>query len=99
MAVKIEANKVYRSQNPMIGAGVIQVIGGYVTIKGSNITEYDPDTKKLLVPAFSDLIETGDTLDEGFHAMTSLPEWFGIEGSGEVWAKMCVDGRFVPSEE
>ena len=99
MAVKIEANKVYRSQNPMIGAGVIQVIGGSVTWKGSNVTEIDPDTKKIIVPSFSDLIATGDTLGEGFHAMTSLPEWFGVEGSGEVWAKMCVDGRFEPKAD
>ena len=98
MAVKIEANKVYRSLNPMIGAGVIQVIGGSVSIKGSNVTEIDPATKKIIVPSFNDLAATGDTLGEGFHAMTSLPEWFGVEGDAEVWAKMCVDGRFEPAQ-
>ena len=98
MAVKIEANKVYHASSPMIGAGLIQVVGGSVTLKGSNVTEFDPETKKLIVPAFSDLIETGDTLSEGFHPLTGLPEWFGFEGGGEVWVKMGVDQRIAPGE-
>ena len=94
MATKIELNKVYHAQNPMIGAGLFQVIDGSVTLMGSNVTEYDEDTGKLIVPEFSDLVATGDeALGEGFHSMTTLPEWFGFSGSGEVWAKMCVDGR------
>lgn len=93
MAYKIEANKVYHAQTPAIGAGLFQVIGGSVTLMGSNVTEYDEDTGKLKVPAFSDLVATGDSLSSGFHSMATLPEWFGFSGSGEVWAKMCVDPR------
>lgn len=93
MAYKIETGKVYHASSPMIGAGLLQVVGGSVTLKGSNVTEYDPDTKKLIVPEFSNLVNTGDSLSEGFHPMATLPEWFGFEGSGEVWAKMCIDPR------
>lgn len=98
MAIQIEAKKVYHAQTPNIGAGLIQVVGGSATLKGSNVTEYDPDTKKLIVPAFDDLIATGDTLEEGFHPLATLPEWFGFEGSGTVWVKMCVDPRIEPGE-
>lgn len=94
MAYKIELDKVYHAQTPMIGAGLFQVIGGSVQLVGSNVTEYDEETKKLKVPEFSDLVSTGDeALTDGFHSMTALPEWFGFTGSGEVWAKMCVDPR------
>jgi len=98
MAVQIQPNKVYHSQSPMIGAGLIQVVGGPITIMGSNVTEYDEVTKKLKVPAFSELISSGDELEEGFHPLTSLPEWFGITGNGTVWVKMCVDQRIEPGE-
>ena len=98
MAVKIEANKVYHAQTPNIGSGLIQVVGGSVTLKGSNVTEYDPVTKKLIVPAFSDLVDTGDSLSTGFHSMATLPEWFGFTGSGDVWVKMCVDPRIEPGD-
>jgi hypothetical protein len=93
MAYKIESGKVYHAQNPNIGAGLFQVIGGSITLKGSNVTEYEEQTNKLKVPEFGDLVDTGDSLDEGFHSMATLPEWFGFEGSAEVWAKMCVDPR------
>lgn len=100
MAIQIEARKVYHASSPMIGAGLIQVIGGSITIYGSNKTEYDPETKKLVVPAWNDLISTGDTIAEGFHPLTGLPEWFGIDGDAtEVWVKMCVDQRIEPGEE
>ena len=94
MATKVETNKVYKCQSPAIGGGVIQVIGGSVTLKGSNVTEYDETTKKLIVPKFSELIDTGDTIEEGIHPLTGLPEWFGFEGSAEaIWVKMGVDPR------
>ena len=93
MAYKIETDKVYRAQTPSIGVGLFQVIGGSVNLMGSNVTEYDEETGKLKVPEFSDLVATGDSLSAGFHSMTTLPEWFGFTGSGEVWAKMCVDPR------
>jgi len=96
MATKVELNKTYHCQSPAIGSGVIQVIGGSVTLKGSNITEYD--TKgKLIVPAFSELVATGDTLEEGIHTLTGLCEWIGFDGSAtEVWIKMGVDQRIEP---
>jgi len=94
MAYKIEANKVYHASQPALGAGLFQVIGSSVQLMGSNVTEYDEETNKLKIPAFNELVETGDDeLEEGFHAMTTLPEWFGFTGDGEVWAKMCVDPR------
>jgi hypothetical protein len=99
MAIKIDPNKVYHAQSPAIGSGLIQVIGGSVKIVGSNVTEYEEDTKKLIVPEFSSLIETGDELSEGFHPLAGLPEWFGIKGSATaVWVKMCVDPRIEPGE-
>ena len=58
MAIKVEPNKVYHCQSPSIGSGMIQVIGGSVDLKGSNITEYDSETGKLKVPDYSSLIET-----------------------------------------
>ena len=99
MATKIEPNKIYHAQSPEIGAGIIQVIGGTVKLVGSNVTEYEQQTNKLKVPAFSTLIETGDELSEGFHPLAGLPEWFGFKGSAEaVWVKMCVDPRIEPGE-
>ena len=99
MAYKVETNKVYHAQNPNIGSGIIQVIGGTVKLVGSNVTEYEPQTNKLKVPAFSTLIETGDELAEGFHPLAGLPEWFGFKGSATaVWVKMCVDPRIEPGE-
>ena len=94
MATKVETGKVYKCQSPAIGGGVIQVIGGTVKLMGSNVTEYDPNTKKLIVPEFSDLMETGDEISEGIHPLTGLCEWFGFDGSADaIWVKMGVDPR------
>lgn len=99
MATKAEVNKVYHCQSPSIGSCVIQVIGGSVKIKGSNVTEYDPITKKLIIPSFSDLVETGDELSEGIHPLTGLCEWFGFDGNAEaIWIKMGIDPRFNPGD-
>jgi hypothetical protein len=38
-------------------------------------------------------------LSEGIHTLATLPEWFGVEGSGEAWVKMGVDVRVQPGEE
>lgn len=101
MAVKVETNKVYKCQTPAIGSGIIHVIGGSIQILGSNVTENDPDTGKLIVPAFSELVLTGDdVLEEGIHPLTGLPEWFGFTGDAEaIWVKMGVDSRIVPGEQ
>lgn len=100
MATLVETNKVYHCQCPNIAAASIQVIGGTVTIKGSNVTKYDPETKKLIVPDFSELVETEDEeLEEGIHLFSNLPEFIGFEGSAtEIWIKMGIDGR-IKSEE
>lgn len=98
MATKIELEKTYHCQSPAIGSGVIQVIGGTVTLKGSNVTEYD-DNGKLKVPAFDDLMDTGDELDEGIHTLAGLCEWIGFEGDAEeVWVKMGIDTRITPAD-
>lgn len=98
MAFQCLPNKVYHCQSPQIGSGMIQVVDGTVKLVGSNVTEYEPQTNKLIVPAFNDLIETGDELSEGFHQLAGLPEWFGFTGSGTVWVKMCVDPRIEPGD-
>lgn len=95
MATKVQTGKVYHCQSPAIGSGIIQVIGGSVTLKGSNVTEYD-ENKKLIVPAFTDLMDTGDELDEGIHTLAGLCEWIGFEGSAdEIWVKMGIDSRIT----
>lgn len=100
MAVKVETGKVYKCQSPAIGGCVIQVIGGSVSLMGSNVTEYDENTKKLIVPQFSELISTGDTIEEGIHPLTGLCEWFGFDGDAEaIWIKMGVDPRIKPADE
>lgn len=102
MAYKCLPNVVYHCQNPQMGSATIQVIGGSVKIKGSNVTEYDPETNKLIVPQFSELVDTGDDeLSEGsINPVTGLPEWFGFEGSAEaIWTKMSVDPRIKPDED
>ena len=99
MAVQIQPNKVYHSQSPMIGAGLIQVVGGPITIMGSNVTEYDEVTKKLKVPAFSELISSGDELEEGIHTLAGLCEWIGFDGDAdEIWVKMGIDARITPAD-
>lgn len=99
MAIKIEPKKVYKCMSPNIAAASIHVIGGSLTVKGSNITEVDPVTRKMIIPKFSELVDTGDTLSEGIHTLATLPEWFGVDGSGEAWVKMGVDVRVQPGEE
>ena len=101
MAYNCLPNVVYHAQNPNFGSATLQVVGGSVKIKGSNVTEYDPDTKKLIIPSFSELVDTGDTeLSEGIHPVTGLPEFFGFEGNAEaIWTKMAVDPRIVPNKE
>lgn len=97
MATKVELNKTYHCQSPAIGSGVIQVIGGSVTLKGSNVTEYD-ENGKLIVPAFSELMDTGDELDEGIHTLAGLCEWIGFDGDAtEIWVKMGIDSRITPA--
>lgn len=100
MAIKVEPNKVYHCQSPALGSGMIQVIGGTVTLMGSNVTEYDPETKKLITPAFSDLVSTDDDpLSDGIHPLVGLCEWFGFSGDAEaIWVKMGVDPRIEPGE-
>lgn len=96
MAIKIKTNTVYKCQNPTIAACSIQVIGGSVNVKGSNVTEYTELDKKLIMPEWEDLVPTGDTLDEGIHLLSGLPEWFGFDGNASaIWIKMGVDPRFV----
>lgn len=98
MANKIELEKTYHCQSPAIGSGIIHVIGGSVQLVGSNVTEYDENTKKLKVPAFSELVETGDELKEGIHPLAGLPEWIGFKGSATaVWVKMGIDARIEPA--
>lgn len=98
MATKVELNKTYHCQSPAIGSGVIQVIGGTVTLKGSNVTEYDANGK-LKVPAFNDLMDTGDELEEGIHTLAGLCEWIGFDGDAdEIWVKMGIDARITPAD-
>ena len=104
MATKIETGKVYHCQSPMMGVCSIQVLNGGVKIKGSNVTEYDPDTRKLLVPTSDQMVDTGDNLAVGLHLIAGLPEWFEFEaavgaGTPEVWIKMGVDARITPADE
>lgn len=99
MAIKIEPKKVYKCMSPNIAAASIHVIGGSLTVKGSNVTEVDPVTRKMIIPKFSELVDTGDILSEGIHTLATLPEWFGVEGSGEAWVKMGVDVRVQPGEK
>lgn len=102
MAYKCLPNVVYHCQNPQMGSCTIHVVGGSVKIKGSNITEYDPITKKLIIPTFSELVDTGDDeiAENAIHPVTGLPEWFGFEGDAEaIWTKMAVDPRIKPVEE
>ena len=97
MAIKVEPNKIHHCQSPAIGSGMIQVIGGSVTLKGSNVTEYEEQTNKLKVPEASTFVETGDTLEEGIHPLVGLPEWIIFEGNAEaVWVKMGIDTRIEP---
>ena len=101
MAYKCIPNVVYHCQNPNFGSATFQVIGGSVKIKGSNVTEYDEDTHKLIVPAFSELVDTGDDelAADAIHPVTGLPEWFGFEGDAEaIWTKMSVDPRIEPND-
>lgn len=100
MAYKCLPNVVYHAQNPNFGSATLQVVGGSVKIKGSNVTEYDETTKKLIIPSFSDLVDTGDDeLSEGIHPVTGLPEFFGFEGDAEaIWTKMAVDPRIKPND-
>ena len=97
MAIKVETNKIYHCQNPAIGSGVIQVIGGSVSLKGSCKTEYDAETKALKVPALSDFASTGDTLSAGIHPLVGLPEWVIFSGNAtEIWVKLGIDSRIEP---
>ena len=97
MAIKVELNKIYHCQSPAIGSGIIQVIGGTVSLKGSCKTEYDEETKKLLVPSAADFVATGDELKEGIHSLVGLPEWICFTGSAtEIWVKMGIDSRIEP---
>ena len=95
MATKIETNKVYKCISTMIGSASIHVVNGSVNVKGSNITELD-ENYKLITPDMDDLVSTGDTLEEGIHVLTGLPEWIAFEGDAdEIWVKSGVDVRFI----
>lgn len=98
MAIKIETGKVYKCLSSTMGAASIHVVSGSVTLKGSNVTQNDPTTKKLITPKFSELLSTGDTLTTGIHLISGLPEWIGFEGTGEIWIKMGIDMRIEPGE-
>ena len=100
MAIKIECNKVYKCQSPVFSSASIHVVSGEVQIYGSNVTERDPITKKLIVPSLDDLIDTGDDALVGgtISFINGLPEWFAFVGDGEVWIKMGVDPRIEPGE-
>lgn len=100
MALQAKTNEVYKCQAPTIAGASIHVIGGSVTIKGSNVTKKDPDTNLLIIPTFNELVDTGDVLEEGIHLISGLPEWFGFEGSAEeIWVKMGIDPRFIKEGE
>lgn len=95
MATKIETNKVYKCISTMIGSASIHVVNGSVNVKGSNITELD-ENYKLITPDMDNLVSTGDTLEEGIHILTGLPEWIAFEGDAdEIWVKSGVDVRFI----
>lgn len=95
MAKKVKVNTVYKCQSPNLGMCSIQVIGGSVEVMGSNVTEYEDQTKKLIIPEWSELVSTGDTLEEGIHLLSGLPEWFGFSGNASaIWIKMGVDSRY-----
>lgn len=99
MAIKIEANKVYKCISTMVGSASIHVVNGSVNVKGSNVTELDKDYN-LITPEIEDLISTGDTLEEGIHILTGLPEWIAFEGDAdEIWVKAGVDVRFIEDYE
>lgn len=99
MAIKIETGKVYKCIAPTIASASIHVVSGSAKIKGSNITKNDEVTKKLIVPKFSELVETGDKLTTGINLIAGLPEWIGFEGTGEIWIKMGIDVRIEPAGE
>ncbi len=102
MATKIEVNKVYKCSSPTIAAASVHVIGGPVSLVGSNVTNLTDDgSAKLISPAFSDLVATGDDeLSDGIHLLSGTPEWFGFTGSesAEIWVKMGVDIRIAPTD-
>jgi hypothetical protein len=95
MAIKIETNKVYKCISTMVGSASVHVVNGSVNVKGSNITEKDIKGD-LIIPEIDELVSTGDTLEEGIHVLTGLPEWIAFEGDAdEIWVKSGVDVRFI----
>ena len=95
MAIKINVNKVYKCISTMVGSASIHVVNGSVNVKGSNITEIDKNGN-LITPEIEDLVSTNDTLEEGIHVLTGLPEWIAFEGDAdEIWVKSGVDVRFI----
>lgn len=100
MAIKIECNKVYKCQSPLISTASVHVVSGSATIKGSNVTETDPTTGKLIIPKLADLVDMGDdSVTAGtISFITGLPEWFAFVGDGEIWIKMGVDPRIEPGD-
>lgn len=102
MAIKLEPNKVYKATSTPVGSAVIQVVSGSITLLGSNVTKQDPKTRKLIIPEFSDLVSTGDTLSEGFYLLAALPEWIGFSEDAEVWARLVVEStltNMIPASE
>lgn len=103
MAIKVQPNKVYHCVNPTITTASIHVVSGSYTIKGSNVTELDPVTRKIIVPKKAELVATDDdAINAGkIYLLSNVPEWIMFEGTdgGEIWVKCGVDARFEPSEE
>lgn len=99
MAIKVETGKVYKCIAPTLASASIHVVSGSAKIKGSNVTKNDEVTKKLIVPKFAELVDTGDDLKLGINLLAGLPEWIGFEGNGEIWIKMGIDVRIEPAGE
>ena len=101
MAFKVECNKVYECQSPVFSAASIHVVSGSVKVYGSNVTEREENTGRLIIPDLSELVDTGDDpLAAGtISFVNSLPEWFAFIGDGEVWVKMGVDPRIEAGDK
>ena len=102
MAVQLKPNTVYKATSTPVGSAVIQVVSGSITLLGSNVTKQDRKTRKLIIPEFSDLAPTGDTLSTGFYLLAALPEWIGFSEDAEVWARLVVESttpNMIPASE
>lgn len=102
MAILLKPDTVYKATSTPVGSAVIQVVSGSITLMGSNVTKQDRKSKKIIIPKFSDLVSTGDTLSTGFYLMAALPEWIGFTGDAEVWARLVTEpigANCIPAED